>query len=171
MMFIQLPLFAANRLMNNNLLHLLICCLLIWSTQTLAAVEYREFKQPEQEQAYQTLITELRCLVCQNQTIADSNADLAKDLRRQVYEMLQQGKSQQQIVDFMTERYGDFVLYNPAFNLKTWLLWGGPVVFLFVGLLTVFWLVRRKKSHVPHTALSSAQQSRLNAILKEGDRE
>ena len=137
----------------------------VWS-----AVEYRDFKQPEQEQEYQSLITELRCLVCQNQTIADSNADLAKDLRRQVYEMLQQGQSKQQIVDFMTQRYGDFVLYKPAFKLKTGLLWLGPLLFLLIGLVSVLMLVRRKKSAAQPT-LSTEQQNRLNAILEKGDQE
>jgi cytochrome c-type biogenesis protein CcmH len=143
-------------------------CILLFSWPAFATVEYRDFKQPEQEQAYQTLISELRCLVCQNQTIADSNADLAKDLRRQVYEMLQKGQSKQQIVDFMTQRYGDFVLYKPAFNLKTGLLWLGPALFLLIGLVTVIIVVRRIKT-AKHPALSKAQQTRLNAILEKGN--
>ena len=147
-----------------------LALLLCWVWPVLAGVEYRDFKQPEQEQAYQSLINELRCLVCQNQTIADSNADLAKDLRRQVYEMLQQGKSQAEVVAFMTERYGDFVLYKPAFNLKTWLLWLGPALFLFIGLITLLIVIRRKKSLVK-PALSSAQQTRLNAILEKGEQD
>ncbi|MDD4913557.1 MAG: cytochrome c-type biogenesis protein CcmH [Methylococcales bacterium] len=147
------------------------CALIFWlSLPASAAVEYHSFSQPEQEQAYRTLIGELRCLVCQNQTIADSNADLAKDLRRQVYEMLQQGKSRQQIVDFMTERYGDFVLYKPAFNARTWLLWTGPALFLLAGLFAVFRVIRRKKT-VGQPALSSDRQSRIEALLEEGERE
>jgi cytochrome c-type biogenesis protein CcmH len=147
-----------------------LCLLLLVTCPVWSAVEYRDFKQPEQEQAYQSLITELRCLVCQNQTIADSNADLAKDLRRQVYEMLQQGQSKQQIVDFMTERYGDFVLYKPAFKLKTGLLWLGPLLFLLVGLVSVLLIIRRKKSAVKPT-LSPEQQTRLSAILEKGDKD
>jgi cytochrome c-type biogenesis protein CcmH len=146
-------------------------CILLWvAYPAWSAVEYRDFKQPEQEQAYQSLITELRCLVCQNQTIADSNADLAKDLRRQVYEMLQQGQSKQQIVDFMTERYGDFVLYKPAFKLKTGLLWLGPLLFLCIGLFSVLMIIRRKKSVIKPT-LSPDQQNRLSAILEKGDQD
>jgi cytochrome c-type biogenesis protein CcmH len=170
MMTVRFKTFAVVS-MNQCLLLALFCWWCGLSAPLFAAVEYREFKQPEQEQTYQTLITELRCLVCQNQTIADSNADLAKDLRRQVYEMLQQGKSRQQIVDFMTERYGDFVLYNPEFKLKTWLLWAGPVIFLLTGLLAVYVVVRRRKAPVAHPALNKAQQSRLRAILKQGDPE
>lgn len=147
-----------------------LCLLLVFTPAAWSAVEYRDFKQPEQEQAYQSLITELRCLVCQNQTIADSNADLAKDLRRQVYEMLQQCQSKQQIVDFMTERYGDFVLYKPAFKLKTGLLWLGPLVFLLVGLVSVLLIIRRKKSAAA-PVLSPDQQTRLSAILEKGDKD
>jgi cytochrome c-type biogenesis protein CcmH len=110
------------------------------------AVDTYQFNNPKQQAAYDTLVSELRCLVCQNQTIGDSNADLAADLRRQVYEMLQQGKSKDEILQFMTERYGDFVLYKPPFKAKTGLLWLGPVAFLVVGLLTVFLFVRRKKT-------------------------
>lgn len=141
--------------------------LAVWVIQARAEIEYRDFKQPEQEQAYQTLISELRCLVCQNQTIADSNADLAKDLRRQVYEMLQQGKSRQDVVDFMTERYGDFVLYKPALKLKTLLLWLGPVLFLFIGLFTVW--VLRSRTDTGGDSLSKEQQAKLDRILDKGD--
>lgn len=147
---------------------LMLLCWLAFSWPAFAEVEYRDFKQPEQEQVYQSLISELRCLVCQNQTIADSNADLAKDLRRQVYEMLQKGQSKQQIVDFMTERYGDFVLYKPAFKLKTGLLWLGPILFLLTGLITVVIVVRRKKAE-SRPSLNQAQQTRLSAILEKGD--
>jgi len=144
----------------------LILSLFVFQAQ--AEIEYRDFKQPEQEQAYQTLISELRCLVCQNQTIADSNADLAKDLRRQVYEMLQQGKSRQDIVDFMTDRYGDFLMYKPALKLKTMLLWLGPVLFLVIGLATV-WVLRSKTSTSEDQSLTKEQQAKLNSILEKGD--
>jgi cytochrome c-type biogenesis protein CcmH len=146
-------------------LYALILSLFVYQAQ--AEIEYRDFKQPEQEQAYQTLISELRCLVCQNQTIADSNADLAKDLRRQVYEMLQQGKSRQDIVDFMTDRYGDFVMYKPALKLKTMLLWLGPVLFLVIGLATVW--VLRSKTGSSDEQLTKEQQAKLNSILEKGD--
>ena len=90
------------------------------------------------------IAAELRCLVCQNQTIADSSADLAVDLRRQVREMLQQGKSQRDILDFMTARYGDFVLYRPPLKNSTALLWLGPFVLLLGGLATLWWVLRRR---------------------------
>lgn len=146
----------------------LIAMALVISMPVHAAVEYHPFDDPKQEEAYQTLISELRCLVCQNQTIADSNADLAKDLRNQVYEMLQQGKTEQDVVAFMTERYGDFVLYRPAFNFKTGLLWLGPALFLFVGILVVYLVARGKKSVRESVVLDAEQQRQLDDILQKG---
>ncbi|MCK9397485.1 MAG: cytochrome c-type biogenesis protein CcmH [Methylobacter sp.] len=148
--------------------HLSIVFLLVLSGMACAGVEYREFANPEQQAVYENLTKELRCLVCQNQTIADSNAELAGDLRRQVYEMLQQGKSQQDIVQFMTDRYGDFVLYNPPFKLKTGLLWIGPVVFLLIGLIAVFLFARRKKTAAT-VEFSAEKQKKIRSLLKEGD--
>jgi len=146
-----------------------IILLLVLSGMARAGVEYREFASPEQQQAYENLTSELRCLVCQNQTIADSNAELAADLRRQVYEMLQQGKSKQDIAQFMTDRYGDFVLYNPPFKLKTGLLWIGPVMFLLIGLIAVFLFARRKKTAAT-VEMSVEQQQKIRSLLEKGDR-
>jgi cytochrome c-type biogenesis protein CcmH len=94
------------------------------------------------------ITAELRCLVCQNQTIADSHADLAIDLRQQVRELLQKGMTDQQITDYMTDRYGDFVLYRPPFKSTTVLLWAGPGVMLVGGLLVLV-LVLRRRSRMP----------------------
>jgi len=102
------------------------------------------FDSPEQEERYDRLINELRCLVCQNQTIADSNADLAKDLRRQTLDMLRQGKSDDEIVKFMTDRYGDFVLYRPPVKPTTWLLWGAPMILLLIGVIGTLMVVARR---------------------------
>jgi cytochrome c-type biogenesis protein CcmH len=145
-----------------------IILLLALSGTVCAGVEYREFANPEQQEAYENLTSELRCLVCQNQTIADSNAELAADLRRQVYEMLQQGKSKQDIAQFMTDRYGDFVLYNPPFKLKTGLLWIGPVVFLLIGLIAVFLFTRRKKTAAT-VEISAEKQQKIRSLLEKGD--
>jgi cytochrome c-type biogenesis protein CcmH len=149
--------------------HLSIIVLLILSGIACAGVEYREFANPEQQQAYENLTSELRCLVCQNQTIADSNAELAADLRRQVYEMLQQGKSKQDIAQFMIDRYGDFVLYNPPFKLKTGLLWIGPAAFLAIGLIAVFLFARRKKT-AAKVDISAEKRQKIRSLLDEGDR-
>lgn len=134
----------------------------------LAGVEYRKFENPEQEQSYNELINELRCLVCQNQTIADSNADLAKDLRRQVHEMLRKGNSQQDIIDYMLSRYGDFVLYRPPLKSKTILLWVGPFIFLILGLILLFIYIRKKKSD-PSAELDQQQQQHIRNILEQDE--
>ncbi len=143
-----------------------------------ASTEYRRFANPEQQAVFENLTSELRCLVCQNQTIADSNAELAADLRRQVYEMLQQGKSKQDIVQFMTDRYGDFVLYKPPFKAKTGLLWLGPGVFLIIGLITVFLFVRRKRSsaslpsqaeHGSDNNENTEKLAKIRNLLENGD--
>lgn len=139
------------------------------------ALDTHQLPDPKQQEAYETLTKELRCLVCQNQTIADSNADLAADLRRQVYEMLQQGKSRQDIVQFMTDRYGDFVLYKPAFKGKTGILWIAPVIFLLTGLITAFFFIRRKKAaanlHSQAGALETDAEKRkkIRSLLEKGD--
>jgi cytochrome c-type biogenesis protein CcmH len=98
-----------------------------------ARVEVHTFDSPEQEARYNQLIDELRCLVCQNQNLADSNAELAVDMRRKTYEMVREGRSKKEVADFMVERYGEFVLYRPPFNSNTLLLWIGPFVILIAG--------------------------------------
>jgi len=103
---------------------------------------------PALEQRLWKIAVELRCLVCQNQTIADSNADLAVDLRNQVRTMLQQGKGEREIIDYMTARYGDFVLYRPPVKSTTWLLWFGPGL-LMVGGVAALWQVLRRRSRLP----------------------
>lgn len=103
--------------------------------------------EPELEAKMLRISAELRCLVCQNQTIADSNAELAVDLRNQVRDMLRQGQSEKQIIDYMTARYGDFVLYRPPVKGATFLLWFGPTV-LMVGGLAALALVLRRRSRL-----------------------
>ena len=137
------------------------------------AVDSRQLSDPKQQESYETLTNELRCLVCQNQTIADSNAELAGDLRRQVYEMLQQGKTEQEIIRFMTDRYGDFVLYKPPFAGKTSVLWIAPVLFLLMGLMTIFFVIRRKRAtaQVQVDALETdiEKQKKIRSLLEKGE--
>ena len=145
--------------------YLLILFLLATSFAS-SALDYRKLDNPDQQEAYESLTSQLRCLVCQNQTIADSNAELAADLRRQVYEMLQQGKSKDEILRFMTDRYGDFVLYKPPFKAKTGLLWLGPAAFLLIGLIAVFFFVRHKKSSV-NASFSAEKEQKIRSLLLE----
>ena len=114
---------------------------------TLAKDAAPAVEDPVLEKRMQAIALELRCLVCQNQTIADSNADLAVDLRRQVRDMLREGKSEREIIDYMTARYGDFVLYRPPVKTSTALLWFGPAA-LLVGGVAVLWLVLRRRSRL-----------------------
>jgi cytochrome c-type biogenesis protein CcmH len=145
---------------------ILIISLLI-SSQVFA-IDDHQLPDPEQQKTYELINSELRCLVCQNQTIADSNAELAGDLRRQVYEMLQQGKSKDEIVQFMTERYGDFVLYNPPLKTKTALLWLGPIAFLMIGFVIIFWVIRRKKKAALIT-IDRGKQEKIRHLLLDND--
>ncbi|MEQ1544503.1 cytochrome c-type biogenesis protein [Methyloglobulus sp.] len=130
------------------------------------AIDDHQLADPEQQKTYELINSELRCLVCQNQTIADSNAELAADLRRQVFEMLQQGKSKDEIIQFMTDRYGDFVLYNPPLKTKTALLWLGPIAFLITGLIMIFWFIRRKKQ-AAIVMFDKGKQEKMRHLLED----
>ena len=126
------------------------------------------FDDPQIESDYLELAEELRCLVCQNQNLIDSNAELADDLRREVAKMLKQGKNKTQVTDFMVERYGDFVLYNPPVKPSTWLLWGGPFILMF---LAIFMLLKkisatRGTSVNDSSALSEQEKEKLKSILE-----
>jgi len=110
------------------------------------------------------LAHELRCLVCQNQTLADSNAPLAVDLRNQIREQLAAGKSERDVVDFMVARYGDFVLYRPPLKASTVLLWVGPFAFLVIGFYLLARFLRRR--HIPEPQLSDADRARAAKLLE-----
>ena len=110
------------------------------------------------------LETELRCLVCQNQTLADSNAPLAVDLRNQIREKMREGASDRDILDFMVARYGDFVLYRPPLKATTVLLWTGPALLMIVGLVALFLRLKRRRSE-PKSDLTSEESARVAALL------
>ena len=126
--------------------------------------EPRGFSTPEHEQRYRTLVDELRCLVCQNQTIAESNADLASDLRREVYRMVEDGRSEDEIAGFMVARYGDFVLYRPPLRGDTILLWAGPFLLAAIG-LTVLAVHLRRRRRAPAAPIGEADRARLRRIV------
>ena len=118
----------------------------LFSFQTFAVSADETFDDPELQVRYDRFTKELRCLVCQNQTIADSNAGLASDLRNQTREMLINGASDEEIISYMTDRYGDFVLYRPPVKPKTWLLWFAPVLFLLLGIVFAVRIIRHRSS-------------------------
>ena len=138
--------------------------LFLLSSNAFAEIEIYQFSTPELESRYQTLTEELRCLVCQNQNIADSHAELAQDLRRKVYEKLNAGQSNQQIIDYMTERYGDFVLYRPPFNTRTFILWSAPILTLLLGGIGFWSLVKNNKTNVDKK-LSESERAYLDKLL------
>jgi len=113
------------------------------------------------------LAEDLRCLVCQNQSLAESHADLAEDLRREVRGLIEQGKSDAEIKDFLVSRYGDFVLYQPPVKPTTWLLWAGPFVLLVVGVAVLIVYLRRRGSRVEETPLTEEDRRRAEALLKD----
>lgn len=120
---------------------------------------------PVLEAKVQSLSEMLRCLVCQNQNLADSHADLAIDLKNQVRDMLRKGKTEKEVIDYMVERYGDFVLYRPPLKTTTWLLWGGPFLLLFGGLAGLFIILGRRRSH-EMALLSDDQRTAASRLLQ-----
>lgn len=142
-----------------------IIILILFAMRGHAAEAPLEFDDVDQQQRYQTLKEELRCLVCQNQSLADSHADLAQDLRVQVYNMIEDGQSNDEITAFMVERYGDFVLYRPPLKDKTLLLWFGPFILLLVGLYVVYRLAR--KSRVEDISISDKQRMELSRLMDD----
>lgn len=125
------------------------------------------FKDEVTEKRYKSLVKDLRCPKCQNQNLADSNSAIATDLRREVYELLAQGKADSEIVDFMVKRYGDFVLYKPKVSRATYVLWFGPAFLLLIGVIVVIVVIRKKANRKPQKRLSSEQKSKLEQILKD----
>ena len=115
------------------------------------------------------LASELRCLVCQNQTIADSNADLAQDLRRQINEQIAQGKSDGEIIDYMVARYGDFVLYRPPFKASTVLLWLGPLALALIALVVLARIVRGRRVLPEERPLTEAERREAERLLAGRD--
>lgn len=138
-----------------------------------AAIDTYEFANEAERQRYRTLVEELRCPKCQNQNIADSNAPIAMDLRNEVYQMVEAGKTDAQIIDFLVARYGDFVLYNPPVTSRTLLLWYGPAGLLLIGfgVLGVIVLRRRGQKKRPDNGLSSDEQQRLAALLEQASQD
>ena len=114
---------------------------------------------------------ELRCLVCQNESLAGSQADLAKDLRREIREQIAQGKSDKEILDFMIGRYGDFVRYRPPLKGTTFLLWFGPFLLLVAGIAALAIILRRRSRRVTAATLSAEEQKQAEALLKLGEEE
>ena len=152
--------------MFKSFLQILMIAMISFTAASYSSDTYT-FKDEVTEIRYKSLVKELRCPKCQNQNLADSNSQIATDLRREVYELLEQGKADSEIVDFMVKRYGDFVLYKPKVSSATYVLWFGPAVLLLIGVIVVVFVIRKKPSQKPQQALSSEQKSKLDQILKD----
>lgn len=131
----------------------------------VAAIKPLGFDDPAKEARYEALLTELRCMVCQNQSLASSNSDLAADMRHVVHRMVVAGKSNAEIKKFLVARYGEFVLYRPPVEAKTWLLWFGPAIFVIVGLIVLLAAVRGRWRTAPPTELQTDERERLQDLL------
>ncbi|WP_255536705.1 cytochrome c-type biogenesis protein [Polynucleobacter sp. 80A-SIGWE] len=122
---------------------------------------------PVTEQRLITISEEMRCLVCQNESLAGSRSDLANDLRREIRVLIVEGKTDEQIRNFMVERYGDFVLYRPPVKPITWLLWIGPFVILLAGIIGLMVYLRRRNQSMPSATLSAEDNRRIDALLQD----
>ena len=154
--------------MKNTFFFILLSAILSFAAH--ASIQIYEFEDLEQEQQFKELSSTLRCPKCQNNTIADSNAELAVDIRQKVYEMTKQGKSKQDIVDYMVARYGNFVTYKPPFTLATAILWLGPIFVVMFGFGFIFVRSRRKQALINEDEnWNQAKEVRLKALLQQDD--
>jgi cytochrome c-type biogenesis protein CcmH len=155
-----------------NLLFVLLWLLMVGSVPlgvgaaTLA--EYK-FDDPVKKEDFRSIIEQMRCLVCQNESLAGSNAELAVDLRNEIYGMMQSGQTKDDIIRFMVDRYGDFVLYNPPIKPSTYPIWFGPLILFFIGAVLLVRAVMRKKQS-QETSLSEEEQQRLASLLEKSSK-
>ena len=137
--------------------------LLVLGSAYAVKIEFHDFANKKQEHLYLQLIAELRCVKCQNQNLAESNAELAKDMREKTYAMIIKGGTREDVVKYMTDRYGDFVLYKPPFKIKTLLLWFGPAILL---LFSLYFLLKRIREQEPAVdALTDEQHQKMRELL------
>lgn len=147
---------------------LLACALLLMPLAARAVQPDEIMADPKLEARARALSAELRCMVCQNESIDESNADLARDLRLLVRERLQAGDSDEQIRAFLVRRYGDFILLKPPFKSETWLLWGAPFLILIAGGAVILFARRRQSQSAAASALTEAERAKLDTLL-DGD--
>ncbi len=130
------------------------------------AKEAKPVEDPQIEQRMQALTQQLRCLVCQNETLADSQADLAEDLRKEIRGQMKAGRSDQEIIAFLTQRYGDFVLYKPPVKATTYLLWFGPFALLLAGTAVLYRYLKHRRELIRDQPLTAAEHKRAEELLR-----
>ncbi|MDH0446845.1 heme lyase NrfEFG subunit NrfF [Shewanella sp. GD04112] len=149
----------------------LVLLLSMATTAMATPVDTYEFKSPENQKRGLSLAHELRCPQCQNQNLIDSNSPVARDLRLEVYKMVDEGKGDDEIIEFMTSRYGEFVLYKPKMETKTYILWLGPVGLLLLGLIIGFIFIRKQRiGGATEAEISAEDQKALDALLKRDNK-
>lgn len=153
--------------------YLVLLLLILFSTTSLAVIETYSFEDEVLEKRYHDFVEELRCPKCQNQNLAGSNSPIAKDLRRELHRLLDDGKSDQEVVNYMVSRYGDFILYRPRFNPETALLWLAPGIFLMIGCILMIRVFLRQRVSAEHvdksTSLDEKEQQALDSLLTSTD--
>ncbi|MBU3540031.1 cytochrome c-type biogenesis protein [Polynucleobacter sp. UB-Tiil-W10] len=150
-----------------NIFLIVVCVLSLSSAIANEAAPLAD--DPVTEQRLISISEEMRCLVCQNESLAGSRSDLANDLRREIRILIKEGKSDDQIRSFMVERYGDFVLYRPPVKPVTWLLWIGPFVILGIGIAGLLMYLRRRNSIIPTVTLTDSDNQKIDAMLNAAD--
>jgi cytochrome c-type biogenesis protein CcmH len=155
----------------SRLLALLLLCLLASFAMAQVQTEDQPSDDPVIEQRLAKLSHELRCLQCQNQTLADSPSDLAADLRREIRAQMKDGKSDQEIIAFLTQRYGQFILYRPRVTPLTYLLWFGPFVLLLAGLLVLFRYIKQRRDQITEQPLTAEDRRRAEEMLASSRKE
>ena len=152
----------------NKLQQFFVCvCLTLLVNITLADEATPLASDPALEQRLVSISEEMRCLVCQNESLSGSRSELAQDLRREIRDLIQQGKTDAEIRTFMVDRYGDFILYRPPVKPTTWLLWIGPFVLMFAGIVALLIYLRRRNTQVATTSLSDDENKRIDALLRD----
>ncbi|GHA98927.1 cytochrome c-type biogenesis protein [Modicisalibacter luteus] len=142
----------------------LLAMLLFAAGLAMAAIEVRQFNDPVMTQRYESLTDSLRCPKCANQAIGDSNSPIAEDMRERVAQLLSEGRSDREIQDYMIDRFGEYVLYNPRLTDRTWVLWGLPAALVVMGGIVIALIVRARRS-ASNRALSREERERLDALI------
>jgi cytochrome c-type biogenesis protein CcmH len=139
----------------------------LWFAAAIGAQVAQPIEDPAIDARMKNLTKQLRCLVCQNETLADSQAQLAEDLRREIREQIKAGKSDQEILAYATQRYGDFILYNPPVKATTYLLWFGPFLLLVIGTILLFRFLKQRRAMIETKPLTAEERRRAEKLLRE----
>ena len=154
-----------SRLLVSVLLIVMLIPSLVWAKEALPVAEDLEV-----EKRMLALTMDLRCLVCQNESIADSRADFSNDMRREIRQKIKENKSDEEIIQFLVDRYGDFVLYNPPIKPTTIMLWFGPILLFVIGFISLLTYLKRRREQIEEVPLSEAEQKKAEVLLGEKKR-